>query len=410
MFCQNCGNKLDGSGRFCAVCGKAILPPQQKKNPRLPLLLGLLLLVGGLLPLFLHFGADPYAVLVYELHLKNYSYHAISALAALRNFAAWGESFLSFCCSGFCVLTGALLLKCRHNSRRMLLLTAVFLGLQLLRSTAVALIITAAPRWVMSLFVVYEPAIDHGILLLEQESGILSALLPHFWVRLLLAGALLGLCIFGLIKGAKSLTRPRYGTLGIALMLPMVTFASSLVQNAFSMVLANTKGDMAVAACSLANAAFSRYVGTACALLLCLWILLAVFTAEKKAWITVLPAVGTVLLLSAVACLMTETMLAQMDTPKEVYVMALERLFGLILNALVMLIALFLWFNAVAKQRLPLWLQILLPVALPLICIFWEGITVSALQWDFGFSFGLLRCAWILSAISLLVRKRTAIA
>ena len=48
MFCQNCGNKLDGSGRFCAVCGNALESPQQKKNPHLPLLLGLLLLVGGL--------------------------------------------------------------------------------------------------------------------------------------------------------------------------------------------------------------------------------------------------------------------------------------------------------------------------------------------------------------------------
>lgn len=410
MFCQNCGNKLDGSGRFCAVCGNALESPQQKKKPHLPLLLGLLLIAGGLLPLFLRFGADPYAVLFYELQLKNYSYLAISALAALRNFAAWGESFLSFCSSGFCVLTGALLLKGRSNSRRMLLLSAVFLGLQLLRSTTVALIILAAPRWVMSLFALPETAIDYGLLLLEQERGILSGLLPHFWVKLLLASALLVLCIYGLRKSEKPLMNPRYGTPGIALMLPMVTFASSLVQNAFSMVLANAKGDMAVAACSLANAAFSRYVGTVCALLLCAWILLAVLTAEKKAWITVLPAVGTVLLLSAVACLMTETMLAQMDTPKEVYVLALERLFGLILNALVMLIALFLWFNAVAKQRLPLWLQILLPVALPLLCIFWEGITVGALQWDFGFSFGLLRCAWILSAVSLLVRKRTAIA
>lgn len=411
MFCRNCGRLLGQGAQFCANCGAAVPVPLQPKNKNhilLTLIVGFALLLGGVLPLILRLFGSGSAELAHRLLMEGHSYLAVSALSALQNFANLGSFLFTLPCCGLAVLSGTLLLKGRSNAGRTLTLTAVYYGLSLLRTAVVMLVLLLAPGKALSLFLWDPDAISMGEELLRSESGLVFSLIPNFWIRLILDLGLLALCILALAKCRQPATGPKYTTPGIPMLLAVLPLLQ-VFSTVFVTAMISAYGDMAVAAHSIATAAFSRYIGTTFALFLCAWIFLTVFFPEVKRWVQTLPVLGIVLFFCALALLLSKPLLEAYSPPEETYAMALSRLRGMILTASVLLIALFLWFSAAAKQRLPGWLQVLIPALLPVICFFWEGIAVAGLQLTGGFSIGCFRCAWILTALSLLVRRKKAI-
>lgn len=413
MFCIKCGQELRHEAKFCPACGCSTndeaspLQPSAQRSSVLTWILSIALILIGILPLFLSQNMVGYGLATSELLHLGYSVDSIVALNCLRKFALLGADFFSFCCGGFSVLTGALLLKQRGNAKRMLSVSLIFQSLSLLRTGIAVLLIFAAPEWVISLFS-WDAAVSYaGSELLHKEAWISAAIFSGIWIDILFCVLSIGLCIPALLTIKKQSAAPKYGTLGIALMLPILALLQGLGQ-VFTNALYSTYGDYALVASSSANAIFTQYAGVVCTLLIYGFILLSVLCVKVRRWVLALPTSAVVLLLGLMAILLAKPLLFRFSVPEASFSMALSQYRGMVCNAVLMLIALFFWFDGVAKQHLPLWLQILIPLVLPLVRLFWEPITMYVFQWNTGFSFGCLRCAWITLIISLLVKKKSA--
>ena len=93
-------------------------------------------------------------------------------------------------------------------------------------------------------------------------------------------------------------------------------------------------------------------------------------------------------------------------TPAEVFAIASNSFRGLIISSAVVLIAMFYWFSSVSKNKIPTWLQIALPLSLPIIYIVIEVITKPVLHLNLGTSWGLVVIALITVIVSLLVNLK----
>ena len=90
------------------------------------------------------------------------------------------------------------------------------------------------------------------------------------------------------------------------------------------------------------------------------------FTRAKRS-ILAIPIISIITILGFVAYIFSKTLLVDLAIPAEILDMTSNRFSGLIVGSAVILIAMFYWFSSVSRNRIPLWVQIALPISLPLI-------------------------------------------
>ena len=166
-------------------------------------------------------------------------------------------------------------------------------------------------------------------------------------------------------------------------------------------------GNYAVAATSVAKQVFNLNLSSVVSFAFVIIIGIAVFFTRIKRWILAMPTISIVAILGLVALLFSNVLLQDMETPAEIFAMALINFRGLIVSSAVILIAMFYWFSSASRNKIPTWLQIVLPIFLPIIYVVIEVITNSILHLNSGISYGSMGIALITVIVSLLVNSDT---
>ncbi len=81
---------------------------------------------------------------------------------------------------------------------------------------------------------------------------------------------------------------------------------------------------------------------------------------------------------------------------------------SMILSSGFFLIALFFWFGSVSRGRTPKWLQIVLPLMIPLLYLLTGILLVIGFQLTWGYSIGLILPSFLVILLSLVVRRRAS--
>lgn len=166
-------------------------------------------------------------------------------------------------------------------------------------------------------------------------------------------------------------------------------------------------GNYAVAANSVANLSFELNISFAVIFIFIIIISIAALFNRVKRWILAIPTISIIAILGIVAFLFSNMLLQDLNTPAEVFALASNNFRGLIISSAVILIAMFYWFSSVSRNKIPMWLQIVFPLSLPIIYVGIEVITNIILHLNLGISCGLVSVALITVIISLLVNSNT---
>ena len=129
-----------------------------------------------------------------------------------------------------------------------------------------------------------------------------------------------------------------------------------------------------------------------------------VLFARIKRWILAIPTIGAVAMLGLIALLLSNMLIRDVGAPAEILALASNNLRGFIISSVIVLVAMFYWFSSVSRNRIPMWLQIVLPLSLPVIYVVIEVLTNAVLHLNLGISCGFVGVALTTVIVSLLVR------
>lgn len=404
MYCRFCGTPLPEDGLYCGSCGRPVrdtaapLPaaPQGALRTTASVWLGLLFLLGGVLPLLFQTDSQAWQDTLQEA--IRYGSETIAALSCLNRFIHLLAPLFQITASASAVLVGALLLRRAERLRAALIFCAVAQSAAILRVLIVYILVYCAPEWAVSRFIDAAEVVQSAGLALRAQYFDASR-------NLALAGAAVS---GGLIVPSVLLARryrqgqPRRPLVGIALLAPVLALLN-MVQGILSASLGRAFGDHFLAAGQLADATFSAVCGPVCLVLLLAALLLSVWLRKGNPWAVTLPLLGTLLLLAAVACLLAPQLLEARLVSAEWMALSLACLRGKIIGAALVLSAAIVWFQAVARGRLPMWLQITLPLLCLLIYPVFETLGFTLLQSP-ALPLGALMLAQLLAIPALTVR------
>ena len=115
MYCRFCGTEISNQSRFCSSCGK---PQDLTKRPAeniwptvLCYIIGILFIIGGVLPYLLQRDLAEYNVYISLLHTKYSSPTEIAAISCFTQFSSFLSPLFYFSSSVLAIYIGLLILK-----------------------------------------------------------------------------------------------------------------------------------------------------------------------------------------------------------------------------------------------------------------------------------------------------------
>lgn len=411
MYCRFCGTEISDQSQFCTSCGRSqdsIKRPTANICPMvLRYIIGMLFVIGGVLPYLLQEDLLKYNDYIKILYNKYPSIDAISAISCFTKFSAFLSPIFYFTSSVLAIYLGFLILKKESKLTFPAIACAIVHIVSIIYSGVINLLIYAAPQFVLSLYTNDEYIITAGAYIINSEPDMLYYYQDNAVCRLIVSVILIALVvIFLFIKRqyADTTTNTKTSTVGNVIMILSVSVLS-VVSTALSASLAKQYyGDYAVAANAFANSSFIVNISFTVIFMFVIILCVAVLFTRVKRWILAIPTISMTAILGFIAVLLSDRLLQDLDTPAEVLAIASDNFRGLIISSAVILIAMFYWFSSVSRNKIPMWLQIVLPISLPIIYVAIEVFTNAFLHLNLGISGGLMGVAIITMALSLLAR------
>lgn len=410
MYCHSCGHEIADDSRFCSSCGQTLnAPPQNTQMAQkgfLYYLFGALFILGGILPYLLMENEAAYSRYLISMYSK-YSVYAVAAVSCLTQFGTLLTPLFRFSSCLLSIYLGLLLIKKESHLATPLNACVILHILTIVYLAVVNMMICHFPRTALSIYVHDPNIIDIGEKLIKTDPNLLS-FYQDAWVRQFIISMVLILLagVFGWIykRHAGNLTgnHSKPATAGIISMIvsiPALPIVSSLFPAAFGNFTHFT------AANALAKSAFNQSFSSAVLFAFIVIVGIVFIFNNAKRWILAVPTIGLTVALGFLAITFSYACIVDIGAPADVIAIAEDILDGLIIASVAILIAMFFWFHAVSKNKIPTWLQIALPASLPFLYV---GIERAAVSFHVapGYSFGLLSIAFLTSLVSLLVCTR----
>ena len=416
MYCHFCGAEISNQSKFCSICGKSQATVTKSERNIWPTVLcyiiGVVFVMGGVLPYLLQGDWAEYNAYISSLYTKYSSPTEISAISCFSHFSSILSPLFYFSSSVLAIYIGLLILKKEAKSTVPTIACTIVHILSIIYSGVINLLIYATPGFVLSLYTSEAAVITAGENIINSEPEMLYYYQDNAVYRLIISGILIAFAvIFLFIKKRYMNTatndNAKTSSIGSVLMILSVSVLS-VISNVLSTTLAGIcHGNYGVAANSVATLSFDLNISFAVILMFIIIISIAVLFTRIKRWILAIPTISIIAILGFVAFLFSNMLIKDLNTSAEVFAIATNNFRGLIISSAVILIAMFYWFSSVSRNKIPMWLQIVLPLSLPIIYVVIEVITNTILHLNLGISCGLVGIALITVIVSLLVNSNT---
>ncbi len=409
MYCHHCGNNVPAGAAFCGFCGRPQNTKAEGAKNILFYVFGAVFLLGGLLPYLIRGDSWAYGeYIIYVYKEYDYSQKAMAAISALSSFVATFASLFFFASSALAFYAGLLLVKKERRYTTPVLLCAVLHGLSSLTTCIAYFLIHQFPQFVLSLYNADPEVISLGAAIMKARPTLLYPYQQQALLRLGISLVLVALSIVMVVCRKKWVSplpadSRKPSTLGNPLMLLGIA-ALSVLQLPLTNIKSQYFGNMSLAADSTANAVFGLNFSLLFLLAFFAVIAVAVIFPRTKRWIPAIPVVGGTLLLGAMALLLSPGLMEENTGPAELLALSLASLRGHIVSCTLILLAVFFWFQAVARNQLPTWLQILLPVAFPI--VYAVTAIITNVVFYARLPLGIFLPCLVTTLLSLLVRTR----
>ncbi len=416
MYCRFCGAEISNQSRFCSSCGKSqdlTKRPVENIWPTvLCYIIGVFFLIGGVLPYLLQGDLAEHKAYMSSLYTKYSSPIEISAISCFTQFSSFLSPLFYFSSSVLAIYIGLLILKKESKPTAPAIACAIVHIVSIIYSGVINLLIYGAPKFVLSLYTSEASIITAGEDIINFEPDMLYYYQDNAICRLIVSVILIALVVvFLFIKKRYMNTTTNDNTnassIGNVIMILSISVLSVVSTVLSTSLVGYYYGIYAVAANSVAKQVFNLNLSSVVVFAFVIIIGIAVFFTRIKRWILAIPTISIVAILGLVASLFSNVLLRDMETPAEMLAMALINFRGLIISSAVILIAMFYWFSSVSRNKIPMWLQIVLPLSLPIIYVVIEVITNTILHLNLGISCGLVGIALITVIVSLLVNSDT---
>lgn len=408
MFCRFCGKEIKDQAKFCGFCGNSQELPKEPaaKNPSniLNYVFGFLFILGGILPYLLPGDYEAYNYYISSLASRSdVTYAAAVCFQKFYNFLA---PLFCFSSSALSVYVGLQLIKRDQNLKLPLVFCFIVHILSVIFTGVVNLLVYFAPRFAVSLFTPNPSVLEAAEELIRSEPDLLSYYQDQAFRRLIISIVLIVLALIFLSSKKRSVVKDEKKPSCIGGILMILSLALlSVIGSPLSAAFMSIRGASPLAAYSAATQSISLTISPAVLYIFMVLMAIGVFFTRTKRWILTLSTAGAIGLLTLLVCLFAKSLIGD-DLPASMFAMTLRYFRGFLINSAAILIAMFCWFNALSRNRIPKWLQIALPVSVPILYVFGSPFAKESLYYHFGISFIVLFISLLTILLSLLVRSK----
>lgn len=406
MLCPFCKTEINDNYKSCVSCGNSLNTTLNTSPNHVALflryLVGVLFIVGGFLP-YLLLG-DLYE---YYTYFESFGYlgdRALAAASIFSKFSSFLSPFFYFSSSVLAIYTGLLIIK-NSDTTVILLTCSLAHAVSIIYSGVINLLIFFFPRSVLSAYTSDPSVIDAGEEIIQSEPDLLYYYQDDAIRRLIISVALI-LFAFLLIfikkrymnhTAQKSIEVSSIGNILMILSLSLIAVISPITNS-----LKSHYGIAVNYASSVAKSVYDLNISLIVIFLFIAIIGVSVIFTRVKRWIIMIPVVGIIVILGFIAFLFSNLFIQDFTADPVIFDITSIIFRGLIISSVVTLTAMFCWFSSASKNLIPKWLQIALPLSLPLIYICAE----VPLHSTPGISFGSISVSLITIILSLFVRTK----
>ncbi len=415
MYCPFCGKELSGEYKFCYFCGGRLTEPEKPKpNTKMKAIcwaFGALLILCGIMPYVMQESLADYNSYLSRFYAKLPGEDAVAAVSALVQFANLPSNLFYFSSSMLAVFAGLLLLRRELKATIALIACAAFNLLSIVSTFFTNILVCYAPGAVISIYANDNDIIEAGIELIKDDIRFLSYSQDLAFKRIFLSIVAIAISLlFVLLKrkltDANALQENNISAAGGALMILALSSLSFLRSNVSFVLISKFFGLQATIVSSLSHSTFSQYFLPVCIYAAFFILAVAVLSGKIPAWIVAVPTSFLIILLGGVGFLAAKPILVEADTYDYIFSYVLNNLRSITICAALILIAFTLWMCAISRGKLPLGLQIALPVAIPIVYIILEFFFKIILIWNMRIPFSVIVIALAISLISAFVDCR----
>ena len=409
MFCRFCGKEIKDQAKFCGFCGNSQELPKEPaaKKPIniLNCVFGLLFILGGILPYLLPGDYEAYNYYISSLASRSdVTYAAAVCFQKFYNFLA---PLFYFSSSALSVYVGLQLIKRDQNLKLPLVFCFIVHILSVIFTGVVNLLVYFAPRFAVSLFTPNPSVLEAAEELIRSEPDLLSYYQDQAFRRLIISIVLIVLALIFLSSKKRSAVKDEKKPSCIGGILMILSLALlSVIGNPLSALSMSIRGSSHLLSYSAAGQSMSLTISPAALYIFMVLMAIGVFFTRTKRWILTLSTAGAIGLLTLLVCLFARLLIEEDDLPASLFALTLSFFRGFTINSAAILIAMFCWFNALSRNRIPKWLQIALPVSVPILYVFGSPFAKESLYYQFGISFIVLFISLLTILLSLLVRSK----
>lgn len=415
MYCPFCGNKLDGEHKFCYYCGGRLIEPEKPKpNTKMKAIcwaFGALLILCGIMPYVMQGSLADYNSYLSRFYAKLPGADAVAAVSALMQFAGLPSVLFYFSSSMLAVFAGLMLLRRELKATLALIACAAFNLLSIISTFLTNILVCYAPGAIISIYANDDDIIEAGIGLVESDLRFLSYYQDMAFKRIFLSIVAIAISLlFVLLKrkltDANALQENNISATGGALMILSLSSLSFLRSNVSFLLISKFFGQQATTISSLSHSIFNQYYLDVCIFAAFAVLAIAVLSGKIPAWIVAVPTSFLTLLLGGVGFLAAKPILVEQQFDDSLIMYVLNNLRSITVGAAMILIAFALWMCAISRGKLPIGLQIALPVAIPIVYIILEFFFKALLMWNKRIPFSVIIIALAISLISSIVDCR----
>lgn len=414
MYCNFCGAELENGSKFCRLCGKPQINESNdskiiEKNgiPSARLyLIGAVFILAGLLPYL--FAGDTASYNNYlQTVYSNYNAFVVSTFISFSS--SYFARFFYLSSSLISVYTGFLILKKKDVPKASVIVSIITHTVSVLYIAVSNFMIYCLPKTVSSLYTNESYLINQGEMLMRSEPDLLSLSRNASVLRAVTSLMVIALSAVLLVmkkrfpknENEKSVKISSAGGIAMIFSIALIYFAHSILGNLTAYVF----GDYAMASKMSADNAFSACFGLPSLLILVVIIGIAVIFTRAKRWIIALPVTAVIALFAAAGYVLSYQILVEFYIPTVLFEMTIHSIRGLVVSCALILVSVFFWFGAVSKNRIPTWLQIVVPLIFSIIYFISEFAAVMVLNMNTGISLGAIVFSAAVTAVSVFVRS-----
>lgn len=418
MFCRFCGKELDNRAKFCSACGRPQSFVGSIKTDKLPTTVwyavAILFILSGILPYLLQ---DDYNQYFRFLLSTGYSSEMHAVVLAFGNFSSMFSFLFYFPSSFLTIFLGLLMLKKESNLNFPLMVCGVAHVVSAVYSIVLNLIIYCFPEFVISLFVNDSDAIEMGKEILKTEPKILYYYQNDALRRMVISVIFISLAILVVYlrrQYADETTdeNNKTASVGSVAMIISISFLPILFSKVVVLFKYYFFGIMSDYINNQARACYNQNINHGIATLVFALVICVAVLFTRIKWTTLSVCItGVFLIIGVLLLLFSNYCVRDGEYFKEFLPLIVKRYRNIIIGETLFYIAMFFWFCAVSRNKIPRWLQIVLPILIPVVYVGIELLTTAHIRVGAVFFWGIIGIDAVIILLSLaaIIRNRGSI-